>query len=121
MYASMVVAFPRLRPDCFHLLDELHDELKNGLMTSDIMVSPFHPKSERPAIWNPEFRVLRAPFAGFAFRRMDVRDIVFVGHNRQAFAHYRARFEPRFARDEISDEHGYATAFAQALSRFGSG
>src|SRR6202022_85798 len=38
MYASMVVAFPRLGPDSFHLLDELHDELKTSLLTSDIMV-----------------------------------------------------------------------------------
>ena len=118
MYASLVVVFPRLVADRFHLLDELHDEIKTKLMSSDIMVSSFHPRSERPALWNPDFQVLRAPFAGFAFRRMDVRDIVFLGHNRQAFSHYRARFEERFARGEISDEHGYATAFAQAVRRF---
>lgn len=118
MYASLVVVFPRLGADRFHFLDELHDELKTSLMSSDIMVTSFHPQSERPAIWNPEFHVLRAPFAGFAFRRMDVRDIVFVGHNRKAFAHYRSRFGPRFSKGEISDEHGYATAFAQAVARF---
>ena len=104
-----------------HLLDDLHDELKTSLMSSDIMVSAFHPQSERPALWNPAFHVLRAPFAGFAFRRMDVRDIVFVGHNPKAFAHYRARFGPRFARGEISDDHGYVTAFTQAVARFGDG
>ena len=65
-------------------LDELHDELKTSLMSSDVMVTSFHPQSEKPALWNPEFHVLRAPFAGFAFRRMDVRDIVFCGHNRKA-------------------------------------
>lgn len=118
MYAALVVVFPRLGADRFHLLDELHDELKTSLMSSDVMVTSFHPQSEKPALWNPEFHVLRAPFAGFAFRRMDVRDIVFCGHNRKAFAHYQARFGPRFARGEISAEHGYATAYAQAVARF---
>jgi hypothetical protein len=121
MYASLVVVFPRIPEDRFHLLDQLHDELKTSLMTSDIMVSPFHPKSERPALWNPAFHVLRAPFAGFAFRKMDVRDIVFVASNRNAFAHYRTRFGRLFAQGEVSDEHGYATAYAQAISRFGDG
>lgn len=118
MYASTVVVFPRLAAEHFHLLDELHDELKTSLMSSDVMVSSFHPRSEKPGIWNPQFHVLRAPFAGCAFRRMDVRDIIFVGHNRKAFAHYRARFGPLFARGEISDEHGYVTAFTQAVARF---
>jgi len=121
MYASHVVAFPRMGEDRFHLLDELHDELKTGLMSSDIMVTSFHPKSEKPAIWNPSFHVLRSPFAGFAFRRMDVRDIIFVANNRKAFAHYRTRFGPLYARGEISDEHGYVTAFRQAVAHFGDG
>lgn len=119
MYASLVVVFPRMPEAGFGLLDQLHDEIKTSLMTSDIMVSSFHPKSERPALWNPAFHVLRAPFAGFAFRRMDVRDIVFVANNRNAFAHYRKCFGQRFARGEVSDEHGYGTVYAQALARFG--
>lgn len=121
MYASLVVVFPRMPADRFHRLDELHDELKTRLMTSDIMVSSFHPRSEKPALWNPAFRVLRAPFAGFAFRKMDVRDIVFVEHNQRAFAHYRLRFRDLYARGAVSDEHGYATAYAQAVRRFAEG
>ena len=121
MYASLVVVFPRLGAERFDLLDDLQGELKTSLMCSGIMVTSLHPRSEKPALRNPEFHVLRAPFAGFAFRRMDVRDIVFLEHNRKVFAHYRARFGPLFARGDISDEHGYATAFARAVARFGDG
>jgi hypothetical protein len=117
---ALLVIFPRLPRERYAMLDDLHAELKTMLMTGDVMVSALHPESTRPAVWNARFHVLRAPFAAVAFRTMDVRDIVFVAQNRKAFAHYAARFGRLYADGQISDEFGYATAFAQAQERFGA-
>jgi hypothetical protein len=117
---ALLVIFPRLTREGYVALDDLHAELKTMLMTGDVMVSALHPESTRPAVWNSRFHVLRAPFAGVAFRTMDVRDIVFVAQNRIAFAHYAARFGRLYAEGRVSDEFGYATAFALAQERFGT-
>jgi len=118
---ALVVVLPKVKKEHYGMLDELHSEMKTMLITSDVMVSALHPESTRPAVWNARFHVLRAPFAAFAFRTMDVRDIVFVAQNRKAFAHYAARFGHLYAEGRISDEFGYATAFAEARERFGEG
>jgi heptaprenyl diphosphate synthase len=117
---ALMVILPRVPKERYARLDDLHSEMKTMLMTGDVMVSALHPESSRPAVWNPNFHVLRAPFPAFAFRTMDVRDIVFVAQNRKAFAHYAARFGHLYAEGRVSDEFGYATAFAQARERFGS-
>ena len=59
-----------------------------------------------------------APFACFVIRHMDVRDIVFLGHNRAAFRRYRARFAPLFAAGEVSNEFGYVDMYDAAVGRF---
>jgi hypothetical protein len=115
---ALLVVFPRIPRERFPVLDDLHAEMKTALMTGDVMVSALHPDSTRPAVWNPRFHVLRAPFPAFAFRTMDVRDIVFVATNRKAFAHYVNRFGHLYAEGKVTDEFGYATAFAQAQKRF---
>jgi hypothetical protein len=117
---ALLVTFPKLSRQHYTILDDLHAEMKTMLMTSDVMVSALHPESTRPAVWNARFHVLRAPFAAVAFRTMDVRDIVFVAQNRKAFAHYAARFGHLYADGRVSDEFGYATAFAHAQERFGA-
>jgi hypothetical protein len=117
---ALMVILPRVPKERYARLDDLHSEMKTMLMTSDVMVSALHPESTRPAVWNPEFHVLRAPFPAFAFRTMDVRDIVFVAQNRKAFEHYASRFGHLYAGGRVSDEFGYATAFAQARARFGA-
>jgi hypothetical protein len=57
---AFVLVFPSLREDRFELLDEIQDEVKTDLMTNDMMVASFHPRSTRPALSNPDFKVLRA-------------------------------------------------------------
>ena len=116
---ALLVVLPRVPPERYGRLDELHSEMKTLLMTSDVMVSALHPDSTRPALWNAGFHVLRSPFPAFAFRTMDVRDIVFVAQNEGAFAHYAERFGRLYEEGRVSDEFGYATAFAQARKRFG--
>jgi len=115
---ALLVVFAKIPRDRFALLDEMHAEMKTALMTNDVMVSALHPESTRPAVWNDRFHVLRAPFPAFAFRTMDVRDIVFVASNRKAFAHYATRFGHLYAEGQVTDEFGYATAYAQARKRF---
>lgn len=117
-FNSRIIVFPHLPSAEGGKLDEVHAELKTKLMEQDTMVSAFHPLSEKPALANPHFPVFRAPFAAFALRRMDLRDIVFLGHNRRAFARYRERFGPAHAQGLVSDEYGYATAYREALRRF---
>lgn len=117
---ALMVILPRVPRERYARLDEMHAEMKTMLMTSDVMVSVVHPDSTRPALWNARFHVLRAPFPAFAFRTMDVRDILFVAHNPKAFAHYAARFGHLYAEGRVSDEFGYATAFTQARKRFGT-
>lgn len=116
---ALLVVLSRVPRERYARLDELHSEMKTMLMTNDVMVSALHPDSTRSAVWNPQFHVLRAPFPAFAFRTMDVRDIVFVATNPKAFAHYARRFGHLYAEGRVSDEFGYATAFAQARARFG--
>jgi hypothetical protein len=116
---GLMVVFSRLPRERYGRLDELHSEMKTMLMMNDVMVSALHPESMRPGAWNEHFHALRAPFPCFAFRTMDVRDIVFVAQNRKAFAHYAAKFGHLFAEGLMSDEFGHATAFAQARKRFG--
>jgi hypothetical protein len=118
-FNSRIIVFPHLPPADGRQLDEIHSELKTKLMEQDTMVSAFHPLSEKPALANSRFHVFRAPFAAFALRRMDVRDITFLGHNRRAFARYRKRFGAAHAQGLVSDEYGYATAWREALKRFG--
>ena len=83
------------------------------------MSSPFHPRSIKPSITNPEFPVFRAPFPMIAVRHMDVRDIAFVGSNERAFRRYYEMFAKLFERGEVSDEFGHVTGFTQACTRFG--
>ena len=115
---ALVLVFRRLPAERYALLDRAHAQLKTALMARDVMVSSLHPASTAPALGNPAFPALRAPFPAFAFRIMDVRDIVFVGHNELAFARYRSRFGQRFEKGLVTDDFGHLTAWREALKRF---
>jgi hypothetical protein len=83
------------------------------------MSSPFHPRSVKPSVSNPEFTVFRAPFPMLAIRHIDVRDIAFVGVNERAFKRYHALFSKLFERGAVSNEFGHVTGYLQACERFG--
>jgi uncharacterized protein DUF6875 len=119
--AATVLAFPRFKESFYERLDDMHSELKTDAMSHGVMVSAFHPRSTHPAQHNPSFYVLRAPFAAFAFRKMVAHDIIFLNNNRRAFAFYRTRFGHLHEEGLVSDEYGYASAFAEALKRFKMG
>jgi hypothetical protein len=118
--SSVVLVFPQVTEGQYVVLDQLHDELKTHLIVKhDLMFSPFHPRSVKPSISNPEFPVFRAPFPMLAIRHMDVRDITFVGTNERAFKRYHRLFAPQFEAGEVSNEFGHVSAYVQACSRFG--
>jgi heptaprenyl diphosphate synthase len=120
MLSSVVLVFPHLTAINFLALDQVHDELKTHLIVKRaVMSSPFHPRSVKPSISNPEFPVFRAPFPMIALRHMDLRDIAFVGTNERAFRRYYAMFAKQFERGGVSNEFGHVTGFTQACARFG--
>jgi ATP-grasp domain len=120
MLSSVVLVLPQITEPTFLVLDRLHDELKTHLIVKhDLMFSPFHPRSVKPSISNPEFPVFRAPFPMLAIRHMDVRDITFVGTNERAFKRYHALFAKLFESGEVSNEFGHVTGYTEACKRFG--
>jgi hypothetical protein len=120
MLSSVVLVLPLVDEARFLVLDHLHDELKTHLIVKhDLMFSPFHPRSVKPSISNPEFPVFRAPFPMLAIRHMDVRDITFIGTNERAFKRYHALFAKLFESGEVSNEFGHLTGYVEACRRFG--
>lgn len=120
MLASVVLVFPHITAPHFLTLDYLHDELKTHLIVKhELMSSPFHPRSIKPSVSNPEFPVFRAPFPMLALRHMDVRDITFVGTNERAFKRYHALFSKLFEGGGVSNEFGHVSGYIQACERFG--
>jgi hypothetical protein len=117
-FSGVVMAFPDIPPEHGDVLDLVHTELKTHLMERDVMAGAFHPGSTKPAMQNPKFFPFRAPIPSFVVRHVDVRDIVFLGHNRNAFERFRARFHDQFARGLVSNEFGYVDMYQQALARF---
>jgi heptaprenyl diphosphate synthase len=120
MLSSVVLVFPHITAPHFLALDYLHDELKTHLVvTRELMSSPFHPRSIKPSVSNPEFPVFRAPFPMLALRHIDVRDIAFVGTNGRSFKRYHALFSKLFEGGGVSNEFGHVSGYIQACERFG--
>jgi hypothetical protein len=117
-FASVVLVFPNIPDERLDALDRMHGEMKSHLMQSDVMVACFHKRNNKPALYNPDFPLYRAPLPCLVVRHMDVRDIAFLGHNRVAFDRYRQRFEGRFSDGLVSNEFGHVDMFTQAVERF---
>jgi hypothetical protein len=117
--ASLVLVFPELDDSRLGILDRIHGELKTHLMCHDLMFSPFHPQSMKPSISNPDFKPFRAPFAALVIRQVDLRDIVFLGYNRDAFLRYRERFSTLFNSGKVRDDYGHVRMYQEACERFG--
>ena len=117
-YLSIVLLFPALPEESHGLLDRVHAETKSALMAREVMISPFHPRSEKPGQHNPDFRASRAPFACVALRPMNVHDIHFVAHNEAAFLAYFRRFRAQYDGRGVTNEYGWVDAYRSALGRF---
>lgn len=120
LYWSLVLVFPHLPESRHRWLDVLHDQLKTHLMSSlEVMSTPVHPHSTRPAISNPQFLVFRGPYPMLVLRHLDVRDIRFLHANGPAFKRYHARFAASYHAGKVSDEFGDVANFNAACARFG--
>ncbi len=117
-FSGVVMAFPGIPPERGSVLDDVMDELKTHLMERDVMIASFHPQSRKPSQHNPDFHVFQAPVPCLVVRHMDVRDILFLGHNRAAFERFRTRYDDQFSRGLVSNEFGYVDRYEEALERF---
>jgi hypothetical protein len=118
-FASFVVVLPNIVDDRLGVMDRVHAEIKSHLMESDLMAAVFHKLCDKPAVRNGDFALYRnAPLPCIALRHMDVRDIVFLGHNRVAFERYRQRFGARFSEGRVSNDFDYVDLFHAADRRF---
>jgi hypothetical protein len=78
---AIVIAFPAVR-DCGRL-DALQEQLKPEFVRRGLMIGQFHPQSDDPGLWNPDFRPLRSPVPLLAIRHMVPGDLRFLtGHPR---------------------------------------
>lgn len=119
-FNSLLMVFPRIPPERGAVVDTLHTELKSFLMMrKGIMLSQFHPLATKGAIRNEKFQAYKSPYPCIVLRHMGVHDIIFLGHNAQAFSEYHRRFGPRYARGEIGNEHGYLDLYNAAKQRHG--
>ena len=111
---SLIIAFPGLTREHWHLIDEGHAAIKTRIVKDGLMVGQFHPACEAPAAHNPAFPVNRAPFALVVIRCMAVHDILFLEENPVWVEHYVAWLERR----SINLSHPvYRRRLEQALRR----
>jgi heptaprenyl diphosphate synthase len=114
---SLVVAFPDLGPEHWHLIDDGHGANKTRFVEDGLMLGQFHPACETPAIHNRAFPVNRAPVPLMVVRRMAVHDILFLEEKPVWVEHYTAWL----ARRRITlDNPLYRRRFEQAVQRSAS-
>ena len=93
--SSLVVAFPDLARQHWHLIDEAHSALKTRFVANGLMLGQFHPDCAAPAAHNPDFPVNRSPIPLMVIRRMAPHDILFLEDDRAWVGHYVAWLEQR--------------------------
>jgi len=117
--ASYVIVLPNVPDARLPVLGRVHDEVKSHLMRHDVMAAVFFRGYGKGAARNPRFALFgNAALPCIVLRHMDVRDIVFLGHNRVAFERYRRRYGPRYREGSVTNEFGYVDMFADAERRF---
>jgi hypothetical protein len=113
---SLIIAFPGLTREHWHLIDDGHAALKTWLVEGGLMLGQFHPACEAPAAHNAAFPVNRAPVPLMVIRRMATHDILFLEENSVWVEHYATWLERR----NINLSHPlYRRRLDQALGRSG--
>lgn len=111
---SLIVAFPDLAREHWHLIDDSHREVKTRFVESGLMLGQFHPECEAPAAHNAAFPVNRGPVPLMVIRRMAAHDILFLEGNPVWVGHYTAWL----ARRKITVSHPlYRQRLDQALGK----
>jgi hypothetical protein len=114
--ASLVVTFPDLTEEDWHLIDEGHAASKTMFVEAGTMLGQFHPECEAPAARNEAFPVNRAPIPLMAIRHIAAHDILFLDENPHWVEHFGAWLQRR----KISLHHSYRRRFEQVRRRFSS-
>lgn len=114
---SLVVVFPELGPEHWHLIDEGHRATKSGFVQEGLMLGQFHPACLAPAAHNPAFPVNRGPVPALVIRSMAAHDILFLDERREWVEQYTSWL----ASHRITLKHPvYRRRFERALGRSGS-
>lgn len=100
---AMIALFPELTDAEAAYLHHAHNEIKEGLLHRDIMMSPFHPGCHDRAARNDDLFTFRSPVPMVAIRRLAFHDILFLYQERERFLHYARRFGKRFRRPAALD------------------
>lgn len=113
--ASLIVTFPDLAQDDWHLIDDGHSASKTRFVEAGCMLGQFHPACEEPAAHNAAFPVNRAPVPLMVIRHIASHDILFLDEN----PHWVEHFGAWLARRGVSLKHPlYRRRFEQVLRRF---
>ena len=115
---TVVLLFPTMDPACHAAIHDAHTRCKSTLMRNGLMIAVFYPGYDRPAIYNPSFKLYQAPFPTATIRPMALHDIVFLDRNAEGFAEYHRRFVARYRAGKVSEKFGYIERFADAEKRF---
>src|SRR5215213_7303045 len=92
-YKAILVLFPELAPGrAPSIIDTIQSTLKPEFVANGLMIGQFHPRCEEPALWNHDFRPLRAPVPLLAIRYMVSTDFPFLKKNASWLAAYLQRF-----------------------------
>lgn len=114
--ASLIVIFPDLEQDDWHLIDDGHSASKTKFVEAGCMLGQFHPECEEPAARNPAFPVNRAPLPLMVIRHIASHDILFLDEN----PHWVEQFGEWLTRRKIRLKNPqYRQRFEQVLRRFG--
>lgn len=90
-HGALVVAFPDLL-DQAHLIDDIHDQVKDEAVGAGLMIGRFHAECDEPSARNRRFPVNRSPIPLLAIRTMTVHDILFLHGSPGWFRAYETRF-----------------------------
>ncbi len=90
IFLTFLIVLPHIDREDPSGLDDLQADVKSDFVEDGLMIGQFHPKCDRPGIWNKEFRPLRSPVPLLAIRAMVRQDLPFLElpEHREAYERY---------------------------------
>lgn len=110
---SLVVLFPKYKPQNYSLLHMAHGVLKDQFVKNGLMLAEFYPGAKAGSKHNEDLPVYNAPHAFMAIRYMAPHDVLFIGDNLDWFRIYDAKFAD-FWNKPISPSYSHLQALYQA-------
>ncbi len=111
---SVLTGFPK---DQLKLLDDVHGQMKSGLVRRGLMLGQFHSECDERAARNADFRVSNAPVPMLAMRNLAFHDVLFLGSDPEWFAAYQERYGDRYECGSIPDPL-FSEVFARAQAKW---